>query len=299
MATVDAVPAPGAARAVSAWRDRTWTALTRLGGEPTMLVSVAVIILWAIAIAGAGVLAQQDPFAQDMTARLQPPSAVHPFGTDQLGRDVLSRVLHGGRSSLPAAAGVVAFGFLIGSALGAVAGYRGGVVDEVVMRFTDMVLAFPIIILAMAVAAALGASLLHGVIALVAVWWPQYARVCRGLVLELKTRDYVMASRAAGRRPAGILLKVVLPNALPALLVMAAIDVGRAVLNFAMLGFLGLGARPPAPEWGAMVAAGSTVMDQWWVATFPALAILSLVFAFNLVGDSIRDSMDPWLRGRK
>ncbi len=269
------------------------------GTSPLVLLSVTVMALWIVLGALAPLFAHADPLAQDVANRLQAPGLGHLFGTDQLGRDVFSRVLYGARISLPAAAIVVVIGFAVGTAFGAVAGFMGGAIDELMMRITDMVLAFPIIILAMAVAAALGAGLVHGVMALAAIWWPQYARVCRGLVLELKSKEYVVASRAAGRRPTGILLRVVLPNALPTLFVMAAIDVGRAILNFAMLSFLGLGAKPPDPEWGSMVASGAEVMDQWWVATFPALAILSLVFAFNLAGDSIRDAMDPWLKGRR
>jgi len=194
---------------------------------------------------------------------------------------------------------VVAIGFPLGTALGAVAGYVGGAVEELIMRLTDMFLAFPVLVLAMAVAAALGASLAHGAMALAAVWWPAYVRVTRGMVLDVKGRDYVLASRSAGRRPIGILTGVIMPNVLPSLLVMAAIDVGRAILMFSMLSFLGLGAKPPDPEWGSMVAAGAQFMDQWWVAAFPGLAILSLVFAFNLAGDSIRDALDPWVRGRR
>ncbi|TAN31779.1 ABC transporter permease [bacterium] len=269
------------------------------GHSPLVVISVLVVAAWLVLAALAPLFTHADPLAQDIVHRIEPPSLAHLFGTDQLGRDMFSRVIYGGRISLPAAAIVVVVGFGVGTALGAIAGFAGGALDELLMRITDMVLAFPVIILAMAVAAALGAGLIHGVMALAAIWWPQYARVCRGLVLELKSKEYVVASRAAGRRPSSILLRVVLPNALPTLLVMAAIDVGRAILNFAMLSFLGLGAKPPDPEWGSMVASGAQVMDQWWVAAAPALAILSLVFAFNLAGDSIRDAMDPWLRGRR
>jgi peptide/nickel transport system permease protein len=264
-----------------------------------MAVGVAIILVWAALIAAAPVIAKFDPLRQQIALRLQPPSAVHLFGTDQLGRDVFARVLYGGRESLPAAVAVVAVGFLVGVSLGSVAGYCRGIVDDVVMRFTDMVLGFPLIVLAMAVAAALGASLAHGIVALAAVWWPPYVRVCRALVLDLSNKEYVVASRAAGRRPAGILFRVILPNALPALLVMAAIDIGRAILSFSILGFLGLGAQPPQPEWGAMVATGATVMDDWWVATCPAMPVLTLAFAFNLIGDSIRDALDPWVGGRR
>ena len=264
-----------------------------------MTVGVAIILVWAVLIAAAPLIAHFDPIQQHIAIRLKPPSAAHLFGTDQLGRDVFTRVLYGGRESLPAAVVVVAMGFLVGVSLGAVAGYCRGIVDDLVMRFTDMMMGFPLIILAMAVAAALGASLMHGIIALAVVWWPPYVRVCRALVLDLATKEYVVASRAAGRRPAGILLGVILPNALPGLLVMAAIDVGRAILSFAILGFLGLGAQPPQPEWGAMVSTGASVMDYWWVATFPAMPVLMLAFAFNLIGDSIRDALDPWVGGRR
>jgi peptide/nickel transport system permease protein len=264
-----------------------------------LLVGLAIIIVWIVLIGAAPLIAKFNPLAQQIALRLQPPSATHWFGTDQLGRDVFARVLYGGRESLPGAICVVALGFVTGVSLGAIAGYRRGIVDDVVMRLTDMVLAFPLIVLAMAIAAVLGASLTHGILALAVVWWPPYVRVCRALVLDLSNKEYVVASRAAGRGSAGVLLRVILPNALPALLVMAAIDIGRAILSFSILGFLGLGAQPPQPEWGAMVSTGAAVMDDWWVATFPAIPILTLAFAFNLIGDSIRDALDPWVGGRR
>jgi peptide/nickel transport system permease protein len=292
-------PAANSGRADKPARFRLLAGTLQYARNGELALGVAIIVIWAALIAAAPLIARYDPINQRIEERLQPPSAAHVFGTDQLGRDVFSRVLYGGSQSLPAAVTVVALGFLIGTALGAIAGYRGGLLDDIVMRFTDMVLGFPLIVLAMAVAAALGASLGHGILALAAVWWPPYVRVCRALVLELSNKEYVMASRAAGRRPVGILTRVILPNALPALLVMAAIDIGRAILSFSILGFLGLGAQPPEPEWGAMVSTGAAVMDDWWVATFPALPILTLAFAFNLIGDSIRDALDPWVGGRR
>jgi peptide/nickel transport system permease protein len=292
---------PLSSRAVL-WRPPGWRGLSTIVSmvpNAEFVVGVAIIALWAVLVGAAPLIARDDPLTQQISLRLQPPSAAHWFGTDQLGRDVFTRVLYGGQESLPAAVAVVALGFAIGVTLGSVAGYRRGIVDEVVMRFTDMMLGFPLIILAMAVAAALGPSLAHGILALAALWWPPYVRVSRALVLELNGKDYVVASRAAGRGAASILFKVILPNALPGLLVMAAIDVGRAILIFSILGFLGLGAQPPNPEWGAMVSTGAQVMDYWWVATFPAMPILTLSFAFNLVGDSIRDALDPWIGGRR
>lgn len=267
--------------------------------DPQLIVSLAIILVFALAIMFAGLLAPYSPIAQHVLDRLQPPSLAHPFGTDQLGRDVFTRVIYGGRASVPAALVVVVISASFGTLIGAIAGYGGRLVDEVVMRITDMVLAFPVLVLAMAVAAALGASLMHGIIALTAVWWPQYVRVCRSIVLELRDKEFVEAARTSGRRNLAILFRVILPNALPALLVMAAVDIGRAILNFATLSFLGLGARPPMPEWGTMVSDGADVMDQWWVAAFPGLAILCLVFAFNLLGDSVRDALDPWVGGRR
>jgi len=278
---------------------RMLTATKKYVQSVELLIGVAIIAVWAVLIGAAPLIAKYEPLNQQIELRLQPPSVLHLFGTDQLGRDVFSRVLYGGRESLPSAVVVVAVGFLIGTTFGAIAGYRRGLLDDVIMRFTDMVLGFPLIVLAMAVAAALGASLAHGVVALAAVWWPPYVRVSRALVLDLSNKEYVVASRAAGRRSASILVHVILPNALPALFVMAAIDIGRAILSFSILGFLGLGAQPPQPEWGAMVSTGAAVMDDWWVAAFPALPILTLAFAFNLIGDSIRDALDPWVGGRK
>lgn len=279
-----------------------WTlrqAASALGSDPQLAVSIAMIFIMGAAILGASALTSANPTAGDIVNRLLPPSWAHPFGTDQLGRDVFARVLYGGRISVPAAIVVVLFGATFGTALGAVAGSGGRLVDEVVMRVTDVVLAFPVIVLAMAVSAALGASLVNGVIALGAVWWPAYVRVCRGMILELREKGYVVAARAAGRSRPAVLFRVILPNVIPALSVMAAVDVGRAILNFSILSFLGLGVRPPAPEWGSMVASGVEVMDQWWVATFPGLAILVVVFAFNLLGDSVRDALDPWVSGRR
>lgn len=282
-------------------RARRLTAPRGLGRlrDVELAVALFIIVLFAVLIVLAPMLGLPDPISQHLENRLLPPGPDHLFGTDQLGRDVFSRVLNGGRTSLPAAVAVVAIGFGVGTLVGAVAGFLGGAVDQGLSRGTDMFLAFPVLVLAMAVAAALGASLINGVIALAVVWWMSYMRVSRGMVLDLKNRDYVVASRAAGRRRFGILARVIMPNVLPALLVMAALDIGRAVLLFAMLSFLGLGAKPPAPEWGSMVASGATVMEQWWVSTFPGLAILVLVFAFNLLGDSIRDALDPWVRGRR
>ena len=275
-----------------------WATARRLFRTPQIAVGLIIILIYVVLAFSAPLWVAADPLAQDVAQRLSPPSAAHFFGTDVLGRDVFSRVVYGGRISLPAAFAVVVTGATIGTAIGSVAGMVGGVTDEILMRITDMILAFPVLVLAMAVAAAFGPSVIHGTVALITVWWPQYVRVCRGMVMSYKARDYVAASRASGRSGTAIFLRVILPSITPAISVMAAIDVGRAILMFSILGFLGVGARPPTPEWGSMVAEGAIVFDQWWVATSPALAILVLVFAFNQIGDAVRDAMDPWAAGR-
>lgn len=284
-------------------RPARWQALhaaTKAAGDnPQLTVSIFVIMLATAAIAGAHFLTPAGPNAQDVAHRLLSPSWAHPFGTDELGRDVFTRVLYGGRISLPAAFIVVLCGASVGALLGAIAGTGGRLIDEVLMRATDVVMSFPVLVLAMAVAAALGPSLAHGVISLSLVWWPPYMRVTRGMILELREKEYVAAAKAAGRSAPAVLIRVILPNVVPALSVMAAVDVGRAILAFSVLSFLGLGERPPAPEWGSMVASGVQVMDQWWVATAPGLAILVIVFAFNLLGNSVGDAMNPWIGGQR
>jgi peptide/nickel transport system permease protein len=191
---------------------------------------------------------------------------------------------------------VVLVALVVGGLIGSVAGFGPGWLDGLLMRLTEMVMAFPIIILAMTISAALGPELDHAMAALVAVSWPRYARVIRGLVLSVRENEYVYASRALGGSELHILTRVVLPNCLAPAVVMATLDLGNAILTFSGLSFLGLGSPPPAPEWGAMVAAGTQTFDQWWVSAFPGAAILSLVMAFNFIGDGVRDALDPRLR---
>ncbi len=262
------------------------------------LVGLAVVGAWAAIAIAAPWLAPHDPLAVDVFRKLEPPSAAHLLGTDDLGRDILSRVLFGARVTIPTAAAVVVAGGLLGVALGAVAGYVGGLVEEAAMRLADLFLAVPSVVLALAIAAALGPSLTNSMIAMVAVWWPPYARLARGLVLAGKVQDYVQAHQAIGCSHADILLRKILPNQASPLLALATTDVGNAVTTTAALSFLGLGAVPPSPEWGAMIAAGRRVLDSWWVGAFPGLAILSVGFAFNLLGDAIRDVLDPRLARR-
>ncbi|WP_073391552.1 ABC transporter permease [Jatrophihabitans endophyticus] len=260
--------------------------------QPLAVVGLAVVVLWVVVAIFAPLVAPADPIAQ-RAALFVPPGAAHWFGTDELGRDVLSRVVFGSRISLPLAALLVLASMIIGGLLGGIGGLVGGAVDAAVMRLADLVFAFPGIILAMAVTAALGPQLRNAVIAVVVVSWPAYARLVRGLVLSARTSQYVISSRLLGASSMRTLLVDIRPNVAGPVLVMAALDMGNAILLLSGLSFLGLGAQPPAAEWGAMVAAGAANFDKWWISLFPGLAILTVVLAFNFVGDTLRDALDP------
>ncbi len=260
--------------------------------QPLAVVGILFAGAWLIVALLAPWLSPYDPL--DQGARLfQPPSVEHLFGTDDLGRDVFSRVLWGARVSIPLAVLLVSLAFLIGGTLGAVAGYLGGWVDELVMRAADLVFAVPTILLAMAVVAALGPSLVHAVIAVVLVAWPGHARVVRSLVRTTMQSDYVSVARLLGASVARALAVEVLPNVAGPVVVLAALDMGNAILLLSGLSFLGLGARPPAAEWGSMVSTGAQHFESWWMGVFPGLAIVSVVLAFNFLGDSLRDALDP------
>ncbi len=251
-----------------------------------------------VAALAAPVLTPYGPDEQHLELAFQAPSLRHPFGTDDLGRDVLTRVFYGGRYTLILAVSVVGLAGTAGMFIGALSGFLGGWADEGVMRATELVMAFPAIILAMAIVVALGPGLVNAGLAMVLVWWPPYARLARGEVLAVRNLEYVEAATAMGQTAWGIFRRAILPNILPGIVVLATIDLGSAIVTGAGLSFLGLGATPPAPEWGAMVSAGREMLVQWWVATFPGLAIFLTVIAFNFVGDGIRDFLDPKRRGR-
>lgn len=277
-------------------RSRLSTIIYFLKRNHLALVGLLVVLFMLLITLAAPWLAPYDPLKQTIPDRLQPPSPNYLFGTDQLGRDILSRVMYGGRISLPAALAVVILAGLVGTVVGAIAGYLGGMVEEIFMRLTDIFMAFPTIILAMAIAAALGPNVSNAIIAMIVVWWPNYARIVRSLVLTVKENEYVQASRALGATEMRVLWRVVLPNSFAPVLVMGTLDLGNAILVFAGLSFLGLGAEPSRPEWGRMISDGIKNFDQWWISAFPGLAIFLIVMAFNFLGDGLRDALDPRLR---
>lgn len=267
-----------------------WRRLRRNSGATLGLGLLTLLVLAALL----GPLLVGGAATQDLAARLTGPSAAHPLGTDQLGRDVLARVLGGARISLGLGIGVMLASLVSGTLVGLVAGLRGGVWDEGLMRVTDIFLAFPGLILAMAISAALGPSLTNVMIAVALVSWPTYARLVRAQVLALREREFVEAARALGGTPGRIALRHLLPNTLPPLLVQGSFDVGSAILTAAGLGFIGFGAQPPTPEWGAMVSETRNYISQAPLASSaPAIAILLTVLAFNLIGDGLRDVFDP------
>jgi len=259
---------------------------------PLAVTGALIAIGWLLIAVFAPLLAPYDPLAQDFAPFLSP-SREHLFGTDELGRDVLSRTLYGARVSLPLGLLLVVLASSIGGILGATAGYVRGWVDTGVMRTADLVFAFPAILLAMVVTASLGPGLTNAVLALVIVAWPSYARVVRSLVLSIGDSEYVWATRLLGASSRRALVREVLPNVVGPVLVLATLDVGNAILLLSGLSFLGLGAQPPDPEWGSMVATGTQFFQFWWMGTFPGLAIFTAVLAFNFMGDSLRDVFDP------
>ena len=272
-------------------------ARARMLREPLNALAIAIIAIFAIGAIFAPLLAPYDPLAQELSARLEPPSAAHWLGTDQLGRDLFSRLLYGARISLVIGVVVVALAGAVGTFVGMLAGYAGGLVDEALMRLTEVFLAFPALILAMAIAGALGPSLTNAIIAIAAVTWAVYARLARGQVLSLRRREYVEAARAIGAGRARIIGRHLLPNAVAPLLIQASFDMGSAIISAAGLSFIGFGAQPPTPEWGVMISEGRNfISTQPWLSLFPGLAILFAVGAFNLLGDGLRDILDPRLR---
>lgn len=244
----------------------------------------------------APLIAPYDPIAQDMSKRLAEPSLEHLFGTDNFGRDIFSRVIYGGRYSLLAGCLTVTIAGAIGTFYGAIAGYVGGIVDNVMMRFSEMILSFPSLILAMIINSVLGSSLFNTMFALVIVAWPTYARLMRSVVLSVKENEYVAAAEVLGASKMRILVKEIIPNSISSVLIMATTDLGNQILMFSTLSFLGLGSAPPTPEWGMMVSDGVDFFNKFWVAGFPGLAIFTMAVGANFIGDGLRDLLDPKLR---
>ncbi len=270
----------------------------RLLKEPTALFGLLLVLLFLAAALFAPALSPFGPNEQDIIgSKLAPPSAAHWLGADILGRDMWSRMLYGSRISVFVGLAVVAAAGSVGTLVGLFAGYRRGWVDEAVMRVTDIFFAFPPLILAMAIAGALGPSLRNALIAVVVVLWPVYARLVRGQVLGLREREFIQAAQITGVSNWKILWRHLLPNTMAPLLVQASFDMGTTILTVAGLSFIGFGAQPPTPEWGVMISDGRNyITTQWWLTAVPAGGILLLVAAFNLVGDGLRDILDPRLR---
>ena len=289
------VPGPASARREGLRRgffrfSQSWLALTG---------AVMVLIVLFFAIFGPALAPYPAHVAGgvDTAARFLAPSAAHPFGTNELGQDVLSLVLAGTQTSVAAGFGVVLIGSIAGILIGAIAGFAGGWVDDLLMRFTDLMLTVPSLILAMAVAAALGPGFLNMVIAIALSWWPGYARLVRGEVLSKREEVFVTAAQAIGAGPGRVLFRHILPNILSPIIVKMSLDVGFAILTVAGLGFIGIGVLPPTPEWGTLLAVSRSYMpDYWWTAIAPGMAIFLAVFGFNLLGDGLRDLLDPRAR---
>jgi peptide/nickel transport system permease protein len=264
-----------------------------------MVVGTAIILALLLVAAAAPLLATHHPYEQVLNDRLLAPSSAYLFGTDGLGRDIYSRVVYGARVSLMIALLVAGIATPIGMLVGILSGYLGGAVDEVLMRAADIFLAFPRLILAIAFAAALGPGVENAIIAIAIAHWPSYARLARAETLNVRNNDYIQAMRVLGASRARIMAAYIAPMCLSSIIVRMSLDMGTIILTAAGLGFLGLGAQPPMPEWGLMVADGRQfLVDQWWVSTLPGLAILIVVMGFNLLGDGIRDVLDPRQRGR-
>jgi len=265
--------------------------------SPLTMVGLAIILILIIMAIFASYIAPYDPLTMNLDNRLAPLSRVHLLGTDELGRDILSRIIYGAGVALKIVLIVLAIDLPLGILLGLTAGYFGGWVDEIIMRIADIFMAFPRLILAMAIGTALGPSLRNTVIAIALTMWPVYARLARGETLSIKERTFIEAERALGTSNFKILVFNILPMCISTLIVRATLDMGNIIRIAAGMSFLGLGTQPPTPDWGLMVSTGRNfLVNQWWVPTFPGFAILLAVFGFNLLGDGIRDISDPHLR---
>jgi peptide/nickel transport system permease protein len=274
---------------------RAYVTWRRFSANRLAMVGLFIIVALIVVAALADVLAPYSPTIGDLkNSRLLPPSAQHWFGTDDLGRDILSRIIHGSRWTLFVVVLVAIIAAPIGLLVGTVAGYAGGWIDAVLMRITDIFLAFPKLVLALAFVAALGPGIENAVLAIAVTSWPPYARIARAETLTVRNSDYIKAVQLMGASPLRIVLRHIMPMCISSLIVRVTLDMAGIILTAAGLGFLGLGAQPPLPEWGAMIASGRRfILDQWWVAGAPGFAILIVSLGFNLLGDGLRDALDP------
>jgi peptide/nickel transport system permease protein len=280
-----------------AGRSLTRDALRRLARSTSALVGGSILLVMVLAALGAPLISPYDPIKTSQRTSLESPSVTHPMGTDRFGRDILSRVLWGGRLSLPVGFVSVLIAAVFGVSLGLLAGYHGGRLEAVIMRMVDLMLAFPGILLALAIVAILGSSLLNLMIAVGIASIPDYVRITRGTVLSIREREFVLAARTIGARDATIIVRHILPNILPPVIVLVTLGMASAIITGSTLSFLGLGIKPPTPEWGNMLDEGRGFLQRaWWVAFFPGLAIMLTVFSINLLGDGLRDALDPRLR---
>ncbi len=271
--------------------------LRRLVRDRAAVVGLVIIVLLVALALAAPLLAPHDPAAQHLHARLAAPNLTFPLGTDNLGRCLLSRLLYGARVSLAAATAAALLALLIGVSVGAIAGYAGGWADVVIMRFVDLLLAFPLLVLALAITGFIGVGMGSVLVGVVSVWWASYARIVRGLMLSLRERPFVEAARAMGAAPARIIIRHLLPNVLPPVIVLATLEMGGLLLVISGLNFLGLGVQPPTPEWGAMLNDGRPFLRSApQLMIYPGLAISLAVMACNLLGDGLRDALDPYLQ---
>ncbi|MEO3433822.1 nickel transporter permease [Inquilinus sp. CAU 1745] len=258
------------------------------------LLGLGIILFLIVVAALAPLLAPYSPYAQDLTQRLMPPGPDHWLGTDEFGRDILSRIIHGSRITLYVIVLVTVTAAPIGLIMGTVSGYLGGWVDAVLMRITDIFLAFPKLILALAFVAALGPGIENAILAIAITSWPPYARIARAETITIRGSDFIAAVRLQGASRTRVILRHVMPLCMSSLIVRVTLDMAGVILIAAGLGFLGLGAQPPMPEWGAMISSGRKyILDHWWVATMPGIAIFVVSLGFNLLGDGLRDVLDP------
>lgn len=296
-ATAEPLQQVGAARAADATRARRLATLRRAANQWTALIGAFIVVAFCLLAIAAPLITPYDPYATDASVARISSSSEHWLGTDDLGRDYLSRLIYGARWSLGTTVAATVVVVIIGVTVGLTAGYFGGLIDDALMRVVDVLLAFPSLVLALAIVGMLGPSLRNVMIGVVVVWWVEYARVVRGLTLSIKEREYITAAHSVGCSPRHIIFRHVLPNAIPSVIVLATLELGVMMLAISGLSFLGLGVQPPTPEWGAMLNNGRTSFQfAPHLMIYPGIAITLAVIGFNLVGDSLRDALDPHMK---